>query len=211
MKKSLVVMVMAALVASAFVAPAADAKKKKKKKPAVCAALTPAPLGAEAETVTITDAATAEAPSEIPVSLDMSLGDADLVGEIPVAPFEPTYQWVNVQVDSSAVDAGLYFTFEFPERRDYDLFVRHNDNSEAASSHGFNTAIETPFNNTDTNHAGESTTHSESIVGLRTSDCGGYTLEIANWLGEGGDMVLKAWLGDSVTDPRPVGEVPLEG
>jgi hypothetical protein len=91
------------------------------------------------------------------------------------------------------------------------MFLRHSDDSEAASSHGFNTAIETPFNNTKTNHAGQSTASSESIVGLRTSDCGGYTLEVNNWLGEGGNMVVKAWLGESVNDPRPVGEVPFEG
>lgn len=172
-----------------------------------CAPLTPAPTGADAETIKITDAATAEAPVEIPVKLAMSLGDLDLADKLP-APFDPTQHVVNIQVDSAAADAGLYFTFEFPQRRDYDLFLRHSDDSEAASSHGFNTVIETPFNNTGTNHAGKSTASSENIIGVRTADCGGYTLEAVNWMGEGGNMVVKAWLGDVVNDPRPIGDVP---
>lgn len=179
------------------------------KAPQSCAPLAAGPMGAGAETFTVTDAATAEAPLEVPVKLDMSLADLDFEGVLP-APFDPTQQIVNIQVDPAAAEAGLYLTFEFPQRRDYDLFLRHNDDSEAASAHGFNTAIETPFHNTKTNHAGESTSTSEKIIGLRTTDCGGYTLEVNNWLGEGGNMVVKAFLGEIKNDPRPVGEVPLE-
>ncbi|MBA2724698.1 MAG: hypothetical protein H0U53_01805 [Actinobacteria bacterium] len=207
MKKTLAVLVTASLALTVFAALPAEAKKKKKKKPKACATYTPGSLGAGAETIKLTDAATAEAPVEIPV---MSLGDADVIGRLP-APFDPTQHFVNVQVDPAAAEAGLYLTFGFPQRRDYDLFVRHSDDSEAASSHGFNTVIETPLNNTDTNHAGESTAASENIIGLRTTDCGGYTLQVDNWMGEGGDMVVKAWLGEIVNDPRPVGEVPHEG
>jgi hypothetical protein len=212
MKKSLVVMIMAALVASAFVAPAADAKKKKKKKPAACAAYVPGEQGAASETFKITDAATAEAPVEIPVTLEMSTADIDqgLVSD-------PSTQYVNVQVDSAAKEAGLYLTFEFPTRRDYDLYVRYPDSSEAASSHGFNPAIEANVedpvfglnpSNTTTNHAGDSQAASENIIGLKTADCGGWTVETTNWLGEGGDMIVKAWLGEIANDPRPMGETP---
>ena len=206
MKKSLVVMVLAALVASAFVAPAAEAKKKKKKKPPVCASYVPGEMGAEAETVTVTDAATAEAPAVHAFNLGQDF-DEGLQDETSVV--------VNVQVDSAAASAGLYATFEFPMRRDYDMYAYYPSGNEAASSHGFNPAIEanvtipvpvlgdTNPSNTTTNHAGESKADSENIVGLTTNDCGGYTFKMANYFGEGGDFELKLWLGEGKTDPRP--------
>lgn len=205
MKKSLVMMITAALVASAFVAPAAEAKKKKKKKPAACAAYTPGELGAEAETVVVTDAATAEEPATHAFALDPNFTE----GLEAEAGIETPAHYVNIQVDSAAAAAGLYVTWEFPDRRDYDLYARYaEDGSEAASAHGFNPAIETPFNNTATNHAGESTAGSESIIGLTTADCGGYTLQLKNYFGEGGDHEIKIWLGEGTTDPRPVGDTP---
>lgn len=203
-----------ALVASAFVAPAAEAKKKKKKKPkppkaAVCAPYTPGELGAEAETIVVTDAATAEAPATHAFNVPQQLDEGITSDPVPA--------YVNVQVDSAAASAGLYVTWEFPARRDYDLYVRYPDGSEAASSHGFQPAIEADVEdpvfglnpaNTTTNHAGESKADSENIVGLTTADCGGYTLELKNYFGEGGDHELKIWLGEGTTDPRPVGETP---
>ena len=205
MKKSLAVMIMAALVASAFVAPAAEAKKKKKKPP-VCAAYVPGERGAAAETVVVTDAATAEAPAIYAFSLGQDF-DEGLQGD--------TSTVVNVQVDSAAASAGLYATFEFPMRRDYDMYAYHASGNEAASSHGFNPIIEADITipvpllgdtnpaNTTTNHAGESKADSENIVGLTTNDCGGYTFRMANYFGEGGDFELKLWLGEGTTDPRP--------
>ena len=203
MKKSLVVMIMAALVASAFVAPIADAKKKKK--PKACAALAVGELGAEAETIVVTDAATAEKPAINAFALGPNFTEG---AEAEAGMDNTPAYYVNVQVDSAAAAAGLYATWEFPTRRDYDLWARYPDGSEAASSHGFNPALETPFNNTATNHAGESTATSENIVGLTTNDCGGYTFQLKNYFGEGGDFELKLWLGEGTTDPRPVGETP---
>lgn len=201
MKKSLAVMIMAALVASAFVAPAADAKKKK---PKACAAYTPGEQGAAAPTLVITDAATEEAPLVHAFTIAQDF-DEGLQGEAPT-------ETVNVQVDSAAASAGLYVTFEFPMRRDYDLYANYPSGNEAASSHGFQPLIEADVEdpvfglnpaNTTTNHAGESHADSENIVGVTTNDCGGYTIQAKNYFGEGGDMELKFWLGEAKTDPRP--------
>ena len=202
MKKPLVVMLVVALVAAAFVAPA-EARKRKKKKP-VCQAYVPGEMGAEAETVVVKDANTEEAPLEVTVSHAMST--ADFVGDESSVP-------VNIQVDSKAKSAGLYALWEFEPRRDFDLFLHYPTGEEAASSHGFNPLIEadvdTPFgnpSNTATNHGGESTTTSEKLVGITTPDCGGWTLNTQNWLGEEGDHTIKLWLGEATTDPLAPGE-----
>jgi hypothetical protein len=204
MKKSLAVLLTAALAMSVFAALPADAKKKKKKKPAVCASYVPGELGAEAETLVVTDTATAEAPLTQALSFEpYFLEGADGGHGVQV---------VNVQVDSNAKTAGLYVTFEFGDRRDYDLFVRWPDGSEAASSHGFNPLIETQGqpegvdqSNTASNHAGETTAGSENIVGLITADCGGYTVEFNNYFGEGGDFEAKFWLGEGTEEPLAPG------
>jgi hypothetical protein len=213
MKKSLAVVLTAALALSVFAALPAEAKKKKKKKPPVCAPYTPGELGAEAETLVITDAATAEAPVIQPLTFDPYFFEGISVNGVPG---EAPTNTINVQVDSAAATAGLYVTFEFDEHRDYDLFVRWPDGSEAASSHGFNPLIDTqgqPENvdqsNTATNHAGETTAGSENIVGLITPDCGGYTVQFHNYFGEGGDFEAKIWLGEGTEEP--LAPAPAEG
>jgi hypothetical protein len=202
MKKSLVVMLVAALVGAAFVGPA-DAGKRKKKKPKVCKAYQPGEMGAEADTVVLKDTATEEEPVVHEFSLEQSTAD--------FTPTDPSESAVNVQVDPKAKTTGLYATFEFPMRRDYDLWAYFADGEEAASSHGFNPLVEAktnpplPFDasNTNSNHGGESTDSSENLIGIITADCGGYTLLMQNWLGEGGDFELKLWLGEGQTEPGP--------
>ena len=114
-----------------------------------------------------------------------------------------------MQVDSANPEAGLYATLEFPARRDYDLWLRHPSGSEAASSHGFNPAIEAKGpdtfdpSNTASNHGGESTSSSENLIGIKTADCGGWTIDVQNWLGEGGEFEVKLWLGEAKNDPVP--------
>lgn len=209
-KKAFAAALTAALVAGALVAPAGDAvakKKKKKKSPPVvaCAPYAPGELGAAAETITVTDAHTAEAPLVHPITLGQDF-DEGLQGDAPKAT-------INVQVDSAASSAGLYTLFEFDTRRDYDLYAYWPDGSEAASSHGFNPIVEahvgdpSPYDpsNTSANHAGETTASSESLVGVITPDCGGYTIEAYTYFGEGGDFELKFWLGEGTTDPLPQG------
>ena len=205
MKKLIVVALVACLAGSVAAAPAAQAKKKKKK-PAVCAAYTPGDLGADKPTVTVTDANTDAAPLEQKVSLDQSVADVDVVGsgEIP-----SSADAFNLQVDSKAKDVGLYLKFEFDARRDYDLWLRYADGSEAAGSHGWNTIVEDPtdsvFSASDEGYASDSTDSSENIIGVHVTDCSGWTVEVDNYLGEGGDFTVKAWLGPIENEPLAPG------
>jgi hypothetical protein len=201
-RRSLSVMVLFALVASSFLL-TTDAGAKRKK-PKACPAGTFADVAADAPVLKLTDANTAEAPLVHPFALEADF-DEGAQGEAPTA-------YVNVQIDSAAPTTGLYATFEFPDRRDYDLWALWDDGSEAASSHGFNPLIEakTPgfdVSNTGGNHAGESHANSENLVGVTTNDCGSYTLRMSNYFGEGGDFEVKIWTGEGTTEPRAPGEV----
>ncbi len=183
-------------MASAFVAGPATAAKKG------CKPMTPAEVGAEKPTVVVTDKATAEAPVVQTVNLDPSVADARLISNIPEeGPLAPSRDYFNVQVDTKLRSAGLYVTFEFDEHHDYDLWAYFSDGTGAASAHGFQPALGTPLGNTDSNHGGESTSSSENLVGIITKDCGGYTIETANWLGIGGEFEVKLWLGEGKTAP----------
>lgn len=206
MRRSFSVLLTGALLASLIALPAADAaakKKKKKRSAPVCAPFTPAESGAEAETLKVTDAHTADAPLLVPISVgpafDEGIFEAVGAGETPRAYF-------NVQVDSKAPTAGLYVTWEFQTHRDYDLWAYFSDGSGAASAHGFQPMMDTKgtpadLSNTASNHAGESTATSENLVGVTTPDCGGYTVEASTYFGEGGDFEVKVWLGEAVTEP----------
>lgn len=199
------------LVASAAFAAPATAAKGKKKKPKVCAPYAPGEMGAEAETIVVTDAHTAEAPLTHAFTADLNFGEGlpDFVNEEAGTPLPETpHHYLNVQVDSAAEAAGLYVTWEFDTNRDYDLWAYFSDGTEAASSHGFQPLIATEGqagpadqSNTGTNHGGKSTATSENLVGVITPDCGGYTLDMATYFGEGGDFELKVWLGEGETEP----------
>ena len=200
-----VVLALGLVVSGVLAGPATAGKKKKPKKPAVCAAYTPGEMGAEKPTVVVTDAHTAEAPLVQTVTLEPSAADADVLG----AALEASKDYFNVQVDSANPTAGLYVTFEFGDFQDYDLWAYFADGTGAASSHGFQPLILLagqqvgPIEpaNTLSNHGGESTVNSENLVGIITPDCGGYTIETANWLGEGGEFDVKVWLGEGKTEP----------
>ncbi|MDQ3951818.1 MAG: hypothetical protein M3279_02465 [Actinomycetota bacterium] len=205
-----IVLALGLVVSGVLAGPATAAKKKKPKKPAACKPYVAGEMGAEKPTVVVTDAHTAEAPLVQKVNLDMSLGDARLLSQIPeTGPLAASRDYFNVQVDTKLPSAGLYVTFEFDEYRDYDLWAYFSDGMGAASSHGFQPLIDTKGqsvagfdpSNTTTNHGGESTATSENLVGIITPDCGGYTIETANWLGEGGEFEIKVWLGEGKTEP----------
>ena len=206
-KRTLSALLTGSLMIGLIALPAAEAATKKKKKPKapVCAPYVPGDLGAEAETVVVTDAHTAEAPLLVPITLAPAFDEGVIeitgAGETPRAYF-------HVQVDSAAASTGLYATFEFQTHRDYDFWAYFPDGTGAASAHGFQPLIETndlpdeaDQSNTDSNHAGESTATSENLVGVITPDCGGYTLEAATYFGEGGDFEVKVWLGEGTTAP----------
>lgn len=205
-----IVLALGLVVSGVLAGPATAAKKKKPKpKPAVCAAYTPGELGAEAEKLVVTDAHTAEAPLTHAFSLGAAFDEGlfDIVNEEAGTPLPGTpHHSVNVQVDSAAASAGLYVTWEFQSHQDYDLWAYNPDGTAAASSHGFQPLIDTAGteadqSNTASNHAGESTATSENIVGVITPDCGGYTLDMATYFGQGGDYELKIWLGEGKTEP----------
>ena len=204
-KRTLSALITGSLMVGLIALPAAEAatKKKKKPKPPVCTTYVPGELGTGAETFTVTDTHTAEAPLLVPITLAPAFDEGILeivgAGETPRAYF-------NVQVDSAAASAGLYATFEFQTHRDYDFWAYFADGSAAASAHGFQPMIDTQGtpadqSNTASNHAGESTATSENLVGVITPDCGGYTLEASNYFGEGGDFEITLWLGEGVTAP----------
>ena len=185
-------------------------KKKGCTKPPVgCAPFTPGEAGKDKPTVILTDAATEAAPVEQKVNLAASLGDARQ-GPMPAAgPFAESYDYFNVQVDSASPNTGLYVLFEFPERRDYDLEMLHLDGSYAARSHDFNPVCGVPgLSCANEGVGGEAGTNYEKLVGINTTDCGGWTIEAVNWLGEGGEMTVKMWLGEVVNEPQAPGTEP---
>jgi hypothetical protein len=188
-------------------------KNKKKKKackknsgkgnpPAAgCAAYTPGEMGAEAETTVVTDKATEESPIEIDVPLGPALGRVNATVDFS------TRVKHNVQVDSKAAEAGLFVRLESPVTDDPDLYVYWDNRKEAASAGGFNQALFAgPLPQgllSGTGNGGHSGFGFEQIDGLRTSKCGGWTLDLVNWLGQGGTYKLKIWLGEIENDPKP--------
>ena len=175
-------------------------KKKGCKKPA-CPAFTPAEAGAEAPLTKVTDAATEEAPIEIPIAAESG------------TPAAGTHVFHNLQVDSKNKDAGLYVRYEFPTHEDLDLYLYNSDGSTAAQAAGFNPFPFIPNNPvffTDgTGTGGHSEQGAEQVDGVLTPDCGGYTADMAQYLSEGGEMLLKVWLGPATWDP--VAQAPIEG
>ena len=206
-----IVLALGLVVTGVLAGPATAAKKKKPKKPPapVCQKYTPGEMGAETETVVVTDAHTAEAPLTQAFSIGPAFDEGlfGFVNDVAGTPLPATPRYnLNVQVDSAAPTAGLYVTWEFDTNRDYDLWAYNADGTGAASSHGFQPLIATQGtpadeSNTASNHGGESTATSENLVGIVTPDCGGYTLDAATYFGEGGDFELKIWLGEGKTEP----------
>lgn len=160
--------------------------KKGSKKAKGCAAYEPGEEGAEAETTVVTDEATEDAPLEITVEVG------------PGAAASASHSFHNVQVDSGAPEAGLYARYEFPAYEDHDLYVKLADGTEVARAAGFN---QTPYGPLDgTGNGGHSEMGAEQIDGLRSLDCQGYTLDLADYLGMGGEYTVKLWLGEIQND-----------
>ncbi len=181
-----------------------NGKKKgcKPAPPASCAPYVPGEKGKDAEAIVLTDAATAEAPVE--KKIDMEFGWTDFT---PAAVDQHSHAYFNLQVDTEAAEKGLWAHLEFPDRRDFDLELTYPNGNQAAVSGGFNPHH--PSDLSDPGHGGESTTHSETLLGIRTADCGGYTLDVANAAGEASTVTLTLWLGEPQTDPLPEeGEAP---
>lgn len=200
--KSISVIASSALILGAFIAGPADAKKKKKKPPvpAACAAYTPGEQGAEAKTSVVTDAATAEAPVVVELEAGRGLGN-----DLGAPPGDghvydgTTTVLQNIQVDSANPSAGLYAKIEFADRHDYDLYLDYADGSTAASSGDSNTA---PGHGSGSPEGGwEAGTDYESVIGIGTPDCSGYTARIVSFLTTGGTVTLSLWLGEELVAP----------
>lgn len=174
--------------------------KKQQKPPAPkeqCPEYVPGEQGSGQPVNLVTDEHTAEAPLELVVPTDPGFG----IGGTPLeAGISHVFQ--NIQVDTAKVDAGLYVALEFELEEDYDLYLNYADGTEAAHAAGFNPV---PPLSDGTGNGGHSEVGSEHLDGVRTPDCGGYTLDIANATGLGGDRTLKLWLGEPTYDPPAPG------
>lgn len=196
------VLASSALILGAFVAGPADAKKKKKPKPPPpCAAFAPGEEGADAKTTVVTDAATAEAP--VVVELEAGMGLADGLGLVD-AYDQTSSVYQNIQVDSASAAAGLYVKIEFPDRHDYDLYLNRADGATAANSGAFNptpegTAVGVGGGSPD--GGWEAGSNYESVTGINTADCDGYTARVKSYLTNGGTVTMSIWLGEALAEP----------
>jgi hypothetical protein len=163
-----------------------------------CPAYEPGEQGAEAETAIVTDEHTEEAPLEVPLAAAPGIG----VGGTAETEALIGHVFQNVQVDASAPETGLYVRLEMPYPSDHDLYVNNPDGSTAARAAGFNPE---PAVYDDTEAGGHTEAEAEQIDGLRTSDCQGYTVDVATATGEGVDVVLKFWVGEATYDPAASG------
>ena len=180
-------------------------KPPKPETPASCPAYVPGEEGKDAEVSVVTDAATAEAPVVLEFDAGVGLG-GPVIGGVPVPPDNRTHNYHNVQVDTADSEAGLYVKLEFADRHDYDLYLLHPDGSEASHSGDFNTGYGTPVfvcGGATTGCQGGS--NFESINGVRTADCQGYTIDSVSFLSPGGDVTLSMWLGEVKVDPAAPG------
>ena len=191
-KRTLAIMLTAGLIAGALVAPSADAaKKKKKKKPKVkvCAPYVPGEEGKEVKTLVVTDAATAEKPAQVTISLAPGAGQA--LGE-PTDPQTTALQshaYYNVQVDSKLPTSGLFVKLPSPLPDDNDLYLNHSTGKEAAHAAGYTSNL-----NSDDN-GGHTDDEAEYLDGISTADCYGYTVHVIGANSRGGDITLDFWLG----------------
>jgi hypothetical protein len=190
--RGIAIVASAALVLGAFVAGPAEAakkKKKKKKKPAACATYVPGEKGKGAPITVVTDAATADKPVEVTVATEPGLGFSSEEGEGNPDEEATSHAYTNVQVDSKAASAALTVILEFPQTWDYDLWLRDSSHAPVAYSAGF-------FNQTFGSDEAHSDFGSESVSGVPASDCGGFTVDVANAAGPGGDVTVKYYLGE---------------
>ena len=190
--RSFAVLASVAMLVGAFAATPAEAKKKKKKKaPAACATYTPGEKGAGQPVATVTDAATAEAPVEVTVATDPGFGFSSEEGEGNPDEIASSHAYANLQVDSANPSAGLHVQIEFAPEWDYDLHLRDSGGTSIEYSAGFGVVP----SGTDHSHTDLGV---EALLGLPVPDCAGYTVDVVGAATAGGDVIVKAWLGEVV-------------
>jgi hypothetical protein len=185
--RTLAVGASAALVLGAFVAAPAEAKKKK------CGKYAAPSWAGDAETTTVTDAATADAPISIELTTGPALGftnanyPGDETGSI-------SHVFQNVIVDTKAKSANLFARAEYLPSWDYDLFLRIPAGPSVAYEADFNPLTAggpTPVGGTEGGHAEPGVSQ---IDGYPVPDCLGYTVDVASSITPGGAVTLLLWL-----------------
>ena len=189
--RSFAVLASVAMLVGAFAATPAEAKKKKKKAPAACAAYSPSERGAGQPVATVTDAATAEAPVEVTVPTDAGFGFSSEEGEGNADEIASSHAYANIQVDSAKPSVGLHVQIEFEPVFDYDLHLRDAIGTSVEYSAGFGVVP----SGTDHSHTDVGV---EALLGLPVPDCAGYTVDVVGATTGGGDVIVKAWLGEAV-------------
>lgn len=192
--RTLAVVASAALLVGASVAPA-DAKKKKKKKPPVCATyVSPEWATGAAETTIVTEAATAESPVEVTITTAAGLGFTSPDGAASDEG-ETSHVYQNVQVDTaSPAGAKLFVRAEFTEVFDYDLFLRLPDVTAVAYEADFNPGTANGPTGIGTLEGASAEPGASQIDGYPSTDCTGYTVDLASGISPGEDVTLKFWL-----------------
>jgi hypothetical protein len=185
----------AALLLGAFVAGPAEARKKKKhhKPVAACAPYAPSGGAEGAEVVSVTDAATADAPVEVTVTTEPGLGSgrpADQTGGAVSEAFVP------VQVDSAAASAGLYARVDFTPVWDYDLYMTDDTGTDVGASGG-SLVIDDSELGGDADHS-ETGAGFEAIYGVTSTDCQGFNVDVVGATTPGEDVTLTLWLGEAI-------------
>jgi hypothetical protein len=190
--KTLALVAALGLLVGAFAAGPADAKKKKPK-PKGCAAFVPTGNAEGGKVTVVTDAATEEAPVEIEVATDPGLG----LGRDSTSPEgENTSQaFVPIQVDSAATGAGLYGRVDFTPVYDYDLYLDDATGTQLMASGGFGVVDDAELGGDADNS--ETGAGFEAIYGITTTDCGGYSFDVAGATTPGGAVTLTIWLGEA--------------
>lgn len=168
--------------------------------PAVCEAYEPGEAGAEAETLVVTHEQTEEAPAELTVSTDPGVGAGRDPGGFGAL---VSHAFVNLQVDIEDASGGLWVKLSSAEFQDYDLYLDLADGTQVATAGGFGPEQDGEEGDSHTDFG------SETLTGIKTNDCGGYTLDIVGAATQGGDTTLTAWIGEELWDPAagaPVGK-----
>ena len=195
--RSLAVVASASMVLGAFIAGPAEAGKRKKKPAPSCPAATYADPAtdsasrpeADAEVITVTDAATAEAPLVIEYEHGVAFWTPDQTA------IQEDTKWFKIQVDSAAAGAGLNVRMEWPSPSlsDIDLYVWEGTSGAENSHSGATNAVPTnaPLV-AETGAMGY-----ESITGSPVVDCGAYLVESRAFTTGGEAMTLQLWLGEA--------------
>lgn len=176
-----------------------------------CPAFEPGEIGADAETVVVKDSATEAKPVEVVLETGPGLGTGS-PGSIEGQPI-PTdalmsHAYQNIQVDPKAKSTGLWVRAETPDNSDYDLFLYNPDGTEAAHAAGFNPE---PAISDGTGNGGHTEANAEQLDGIASADCQGFTADLSNATGFGGEVTLKLWLGDANYTPPAPTETGSEG